>query len=390
MGSRVKIVHIINELNTGGAEMMLYKLLSGLDKTRYNPAVISLMDIGPVGDEIKKLGVEIMCLNMKPGTPDPAKVLHLSRILRNIKPDIIQTWLWHSDLLGAIASKMTGRTVPIIWGIRITDLEHQHIKLSSSIVAQACARLSKSAWGPTKIVCCSNVAMHDHIRKGYDSGKMLIINNGFDVTLFKPNRDAGNIIRREFGIPEKKILIGMAARFHPQKDHLNFIDAAGLLSKKYPDTFFLLCGDNVVWNNSKLTSRIEKAGLKNNFRLLGLRKDMPRVLASLDIGALSSCGGEAFPNVLGETMSCGVPCVATDIGDSSMIVSDTGVIVPPNNPDALAAGWSKLIELGDIKRQKLGAAARERVINNYSLELAVERYEKLYNDIITGNKSKNS
>src|SRR6185503_9929721 len=130
-------------------------------------------------------------------------------------------------------------------------------------------------------------------------------------------------------------LIGLVGRFDPQKDHRNFIAAAAILHRSCPDVHFLLCGDNVTWENAKLRGWIEETGLRKQYRLVGRRQDMARLTAALDIGTSSSSYGEGFPNVIGEAMSCGVPCVVTDIGDSALIVGQTGRVVPAQNPEAL-------------------------------------------------------
>jgi glycosyltransferase involved in cell wall biosynthesis len=382
MPNKVKIIHIINELNTGGAEMMLYNLLKQTDRERFDPAVISLMDIGPIGDKIRGLDIDIESFGMVPGKLEPAKVLRLSKSLKSKQPRIIQTWLWHSDLFGTLASRIAGLKVPVVWGLHITELEPRHVKKTSIMAADTCAKLSKSAWAPSKIICCSKVTMEFHIKKGYDPEKMQVINNGIDTLLYKPDTEARDAVRNELGIPNTSVLIGMAARFHPQKDHLNFVSAASILTKNTPDVHFLLCGNNIDWSNDSLVSLINDAGIRDNVHLIGLRNDMPRVHASLDIGTLSSYGGEAFPLVICEVMSCGVPCVVTDVGDSSFILEDTGVVVPHSDPQALADGWQKLVEIGAEKRIGLGSSARNRIISDFSLPVIANKYENLYDEVL--------
>ena len=211
---------------------------------------------------------------------------------------------------------------------------------------------------------------------------MMVIPNGFDLAAFKPDAKARTAVREELGISQEALLIGLVGRFDPQKDHRNFVAAAARLRAYCPQVHFLLCGDGVNWNNAELTGWIGEAGLRQQFHLLGRREDMPRLTAALDISSTSSSYGEGFPNVIGEAMACGVACAITDVGDSAFIVGETGLVVPPRDPEALAHAWKKLIEMGPEGRQKLGETARKRILENFSLPDIVARYEALYKEVV--------
>lgn len=370
----MKILHIITGLNTGGAEMMLYKLVSRMNRNKFDIQVILLTDIGPIGKKIEDLGIPVSALGMKRGIPNPQMVFKLARWLKKYRPDIIQTWMYHSDLIGGLAAKMSGN-IPVVWGIHHSNLDPKGNKRTTIWTAKVCARFSR--WLPVKIVCCSEASKRVHTALGYAAEKMVVIPNGFDLNLFKPDLEEGTLVRQELGIPEDTIIIGMVGRFDPQKDHLNFIKAAALLQKEIPDVQFLLCGDDIIWENHKLSKWIEDAGLSNNFHLLGRRDDIPQIMTALNI-ASSSSYGEGFPNVVGEAMACGVPCVVTDVGDSALIVGDTGIVVPPKDSNDLALAWKELIEIGKDRRQRLGDNARRRIREKFSLPSVVERYEELY------------
>lgn len=373
-----KILHIITDLNTGGAEMMLYKLLSGMDREAVEVEVISLLDIGSIGRKIQGLGVQVRALGMRRGGPDPLGILRLARRLRKDPPCCIQTWMYHSDLIGGLAAKLAGG-IPVIWGIRHSNLDPQSTKRTTLWTAKACARLSR--WLPVKIVCCSEASLQAHTELGYTEDRMVVIPNGFDLAAFRPDPKARLAVRRELGIPAEAQLIGLVGRFHPQKDHHNFICAAGYLHACLPDVHFLLCGDGVAWENPDLAEWIKEAGLISWFHLLGRREDIPHLSASLDI-ATSSSTSEGFPNVIGEAMACGVPCVVTDVGDSALIVGETGRVVPPGNPRALAEGWRELLEIVPEGRNQLGVAARRRIEGQYNLSSIVDRYLGLYEEVI--------
>ncbi len=230
---------------------------------------------------------------------------------------------------------------------------------------------------PVRIVCCGEAAKQGHARLGYDINKMQVIPNGFDMELFMPDPQARRSVRYELGLPPETVLLGMVGRFHPDKDHLSFIQAAKRLHARQQEVHFVLCGHDVTWQNPQLRDWIETAGLQGHCHLLSRRDDVPRLTAAFDIATLSS-SGEGFPNVVGEAMACAVPCVVTDVGDAAFMVGETGSIVPPHHPQALADAWAKMVELGDEQRRAHGHVARMRVQQLFSLPSIVTRYEQLY------------
>jgi glycosyltransferase involved in cell wall biosynthesis len=212
---------------------------------------------------------------------------------------------------------------------------------------------------------------------------MVIIPNAFDLENFRPDPPARQSVRQELGLSPEAPLIGLINRFHPMKDHNNFIQAATLLLKSLPEAHFLLCGGGVTWENSELVGWIKAGNLQERCHLLGHRDDIPRLMAALDIVSLSSSGGEGFPNVIGEAMACGSPCVVTDVGDAALIVGETGVVVPKKDPQALAAGWHKLLlDLTREERVQLGLAARRRVTEQYSLNMITQQYQRVYASMV--------
>lgn len=210
-----------------------------------------------------------------------------------------------------------------------------------------------------------------------------MIPNGFDLDAFRPDPESRLAVRRQLEIPEDSLLIGLVARFHPQKDHHNFVQAAGLLHRAMPQVHFLLCGEGITWENPVLGEWIDDAGVESWCHLLGRREDMPKLTAALDI-ASSSSFGESFPNVVGEAMACGVPCVVTDVGDCAILVGKTGIVVPPNDAGALASAWHQLLEMSHEERRRLGQLARQRIKNKFDLNLVVSRYEDLYKSLALG------
>jgi glycosyltransferase involved in cell wall biosynthesis len=210
---------------------------------------------------------------------------------------------------------------------------------------------------------------------------MVVIPNGLDMSVFRPDSVSRVSVRNELKIPDHALIIGMVGRFHPQKDHRNLIQAGGLLGRYGMDVHFLLCGDGMTWDNARLASLFQGLNIRERCHLLGPRNDMPRLTAAFDIACLSSSFGEGFPNVIGEAMSCEVPCIVTDVGDSALIVGQTGRVVPPRNPQALSDGLRELVELGQEGRSRLGVAARKRIKEYFALPEIVTRYQNLYQEL---------
>lgn len=362
---------------------MLYKLLSHATEGHFAWEVVSLTDRGQMGDSIEALGVPLHTINMRRGVPSPTGLMRLAGLLRARQPSLIQTWMYHADLLGGLIGKLTS-TAPIVWNLRASNLFWETDK-NTFAVLKACAFVSAKI--PTKIISCSEDALHFHARLGYQQEKIIVIPNGFDLTVYNIDFAARDNVRRELGLAPETPLIGLVARFNPYKDQHNFIQAAALLKREMPTVQFVLCGNGISWDTQELAQWITAAGLRDSFHLLGRRADVSRLTAAFDIVASSSMG-EGFPNVLGEAMACGVPCVATNVGDSALIVGETGIIVPPKDPQALAAGWRKILTMSRAEREKLGLLARQRIEENFSLTAVVKRYENLYSELLASPPSK--
>lgn len=375
---KLRVTHVITDLSTGGAQMMLYRLLRAMDHSAFESMVISLTEVGPIGERIQALGIPVRALGMRRGVPSLGGVWQLVQWLRQDAPHLVQTWMYHADLMGGLAARWAG-AVPTIWGIHNSNLDTNICKRSTRITVRLCANLSPFL--AERIVCCSEISRRLHASSGYASDRMLLIPNGFDLTEFRPDQAARLSVREELGLTPNTLLIGLFGRFDPQKDHHNFIMAAEWFSKRVPDGHYLLCGDGVTWDNPVLADWINGRGLCERFHLLGVRQDMARLTAALDIASTASAYGEAFPLVVGEAMSCGVPCVVTEVGDSAFLVGDGGRVVPIRNPQALARAWLDLVHMEQSGRQCLGQRARCRIEAHFSLPVVVDRYQRLYKEL---------
>ncbi len=375
MTERQKIVHIISGLGPGGAEIMLLELVKQAANSAFDPFVVNLASVGGLVPEFEKAGVPVVTLGMRHGIPDPRLLYRLHRILKQQRPAVVQTWMYHGNLIGGIAAKIAG-SIPVAWGIHHTDLSPEYIKRSTLQVAKACVPLSRRL--PSAIVCVAETSRKVHSELGYAGDRMIVIPNGFDIERFRPNPAARIHLREELGLPAEKKLVGLLARFNPQKDHRNFVNAAAILAAKRSDTDFVLCGWDVTTENQQLMSWIDATGYASRFHVLGRRSDTPLIDAAMDVVALSSESGEAFPLVIGEAMASGVPCAVTDVGDSRLIVGDLGRVAPPRDPGALAEAIDALLSLDPDERERIGIACRRRIVENYSLAEIARRYDQLW------------
>ena len=373
---KIRVLHVITGLGSGGAEHMLLRLLSAMDRDRYDNHVVNLTDNDTLEPHFRALGVPVYGLDFRYRLGDVVQLSKLVRLMAKVQPDLVQTWMYHGDLIGGLASRLA-RVRPILWGIHHSNLDRNKNKWTTLWVARACARLSARI--PNKIIACSKTAADNHIRFGYTGERFVIIPNGFDLEAFKPDSAARGIVMRELGIPEDSLLIGMMARFDPQKDHTGFLRAAIAIAEKHPHAYFLLCGKNVDWNNEELRNIIGASPFQARFSLLGYRDDVARLYAALDIHVLCS-HGEAFPNVLGEAMACGVPCIAADVGDCRHIIGDTGLIYEAADHDALSHCMETMIS---SDRRQLGLMARRRIDTLFSIRSVAKTYESVYAAALT-------
>lgn len=371
----MKILHIINSLTFGGAQSVLVELLKNWDDHRDQQMVISLRKPGQLSEQIEALNIPIEHIDLEPSKFEPAKFLQLARIIKLYQPDLIQTWLYHADLIGSIAARSVS-SAPIIWGIHHTTEGSFSVKPSTYFIIRLLVLLSRVL--PSRIICCSHSAYKTHLHLGYSRNKMTTILNGINMDQFYPDASAKSLLRNELGLSIHTKLIGMFARFHPQKDHDTLIQAAVMLFKKRPDIHFVLAGEGIDTSNKHLQEKLSREGIQPNFHLLGTRGDMPYLNAAMNIVTLSSSHGEALPMTLCEAMSSGVPCVATNIGDIASLIGDSGVIVEPNNPQALADGWQAILELPPMKYNALSLQARLRILEFYNLTKMVNEYKFVY------------
>ncbi len=370
-----RIMHVITALETGGAEMMLLKLLSS-SNGRHSQAVVSLTDEGTAGARIAALGVPIHSLGLRKTAPSPLRALAIRRLIRQFRPQLIQGWMYHGNLMASIAARWEHNHVPVIWGIHQSLYGLSTERWLTAVVIRVDALISRQA---TRIIYVSATSKKQHEAFGYDASKGVVIPNGLDCQMFAPDGEARLQVRSELGVEQDTILVGLVARYHPMKDHAGFLRAAALVARTHPSARFALIGRHIK-EQPALRALVARLRLQDHVLLLGERPDMPRLTPALDIACSASAWGESFSLATGEAMACGVPCVVTDVGDSAYIIGDTGLCVPPKNPEALAQAILQLISAGPERRRQLGAAARCRIQDKFSLPAIVHQYEDLYRE----------
>ncbi|RDY27393.1 glycosyltransferase [Romboutsia weinsteinii] len=366
-----KIIHIITGLDNGGAEMMLYKLLSNIEKGKYDIEVVSMTDEGFFGSKIKDLGIKVHTLDMKKGIPTISGIKKAVNIVKDA--DVVQTWMYHSDLLGLIVCKIAG-IKKLIWGIHHSNLDKDKNKKLVLLVAKVNSMLSKYTY---KITSCSTYATKVHIDFGYDESKFVNIPNGFDLDMYYNREGSRESVCRELNIDSNKKIVCHVARWDILKDYKTLTTSLGIVSKELKDVEFILCGGSIDNNNIELKDLLKQNNISKNTHLLGIRSDIPKIMSAADIFVLSS-SGEAFPNVIGEAMACETPCVVTDVGDCKYIVDQYGTAVEKQNPTELANGIINMLKLGDNELINLGIKSRERVIDNFEISKVVNMFENLY------------
>lgn len=372
------VLHVITGLSRGGAETALHRLVHGLSRdSGFTHSVISLT----AGNQFdfESLGVPVRSVGMRRGLPTPAALWRLRRMFSELKPDLVQGWMYHGNIAATLATK-SDSAVPVVWNIRHSLHDMAGEKPLTRVLIRTGAALARrqAVW---RIVYCSDASRLQHEAIGYPAAKSVYIPNGFDVSRFRPAPEVRQRVRSDLGVQGDAVVICNAARFHPIKNHVGLIGAFSSVAARHPRAMLLLAGPGVSAENQTLVAAIRRGGQQARVILLGERNDIPDLLAAADIVALGS-RSEGFPNVLGEAMACGVPCVTTDVGDAASMVGDTGFVAPANDEAGLAEALDRALVLSDGERRSLGARARSRIASLFDVVEVTGRYANLYREAI--------
>ena len=368
----MRIIHIITGLGDGGAENALFKICKYDNLNKH--IVISLKKPSKYFFLLKKLKIKVYSLNFR--FYSFHKFFFLVKLIRILKPDLVQTWLVHADFLGSIASRLAG-IKKILWNVRYSNLEIGKAKLSTIFIIKILSIMSHFV--PKVIVIVSKKAKKIYENLGYNKKLFKFIPNGYDLKVLRIDKTQKKNLKKKFKISNKIPLIGKVARYDPQKNHFNLLKALSIIKSKNINFFCVLVGSNISYNNIELISEIQKLKLFNNIKLLGQENKISTIMSGLDLHVLSSSYGEGFPNVVAESMACGTPNIVTDIGDSKLIVGKTGWVVPPKNPAKLSKAIENGInEINKLNWNKRCKNARSIIKKYYSISKMLSLYNKVW------------
>jgi len=342
----------------------------------FSHVVVSLTAEGVVGAHLSRQGVAVRALGMGGPWSLVAGCAKLARLILRERPDVVQCWMYHSDLIGGVVARACGVS-KVVWGVRTTDLPRSG-SIKTKAVRVVCALLS--GWVPSRIVYAADASRKLHEELGYSAPKSLVIPNGFEVDALRAARKSRAVVRRELHILDGEVVIGFVGRFHDDKGPDVFLRAASLVRASHHRVRFIMVGRGMVETNQILMNWISELGLTGAVLLLGERSDVPSFLAAMDVFCLPS-RTEGFPNAVGEAMGVGLCCVVTDVGDAGRLVDGMGIVVPPENPTALGAGLIEVSLMSDGERTAIGRRAQARIEENFSMEAVAGLYSDLYASI---------
>ena len=367
---RIKILHVITGLKRSGAENVLLRLTKNLNS--FDQTVVSLSAEMPedLTHEFRRAGIDVFHLGMDPNRPITwLKCIRLFKIIRKTKPDIMQTWMYHADVIGGLIGKLAG-VKTILWNIRNGTLPKNS---TIQLIGRLASKLS--SWVPTAIISCSKNAITYHGSLGYDHSKFKYIPNGIDCDVFRIDSGAHTYFKEKHALSVKTTCVGLVARWHAQKDIPTFLAACHLVAQQQKDVRFVMIGHGLDDQNAELMSIIQSfCGLSERMLLLGAQSDVSSVMNGLDVLCMTSSFGEGFPNVIGEAMACGVNCVATDVGDAAEIIGNMGCVAPIGDVQGVADGIIKLLHDPKDSNQ-----LRKYILENYSLQKMTDNYAAFYN-----------
>ncbi len=372
------ILHIIGDLNVGGAERSMLKILSDLNNRKFKHRIITLFELGFLAKDFKNVGIEVETLNI-PKSFSLFKaiisILKLVKKIKSIKPVAIHTWLYHSNNLINMLS-LFFRNTPVINSIRHGNPNKGSFKTRiSAIFGAFISRISNN----TQVYCSKN-SLISHLSYNYPNEKSVVINNGFIVPDIDKRQSKANI-RAKYNIPNDYKIIINVGRYSPEKDYLTLLEAMKLAFDKYSNVVLILCGKGLDDTNQEIIDIADKLSIRKHIRLLGNKSNIEKLMAGADF-LVSSSYSEAFPNVIVEAMSVGTPCISTNAGESANIIGNTGLVVPVRDVLELSKAIIKFLNIDDENIISMGIKAKERIAQNYSLKKCLNKYEKLYESII--------
>lgn len=375
----IRILFLLNSLHQGGAERQLVTLLEELDKSRFQPIVVTYYPDGKWEESVQAMeGVHYFCLNLANRFDLPGMLFRLAKIISITDPAIVYGLLGDACLLALLHGRALGHR-KVIWGLRATNMDFSQYSLSSGWIYRLNAYLSKQV---DRIIANSWTGSKYHAGQGYARDRIVVICNGIDTEHFRPQPEKGADLRLTWGVGHEIPLIGRVGRLDPMKDYPTFLKAAAILTGWRPDVRFVIVGGGTDQMLNDLKALSGSLGLGERVLWLGPREDLPAIYSACVFTSSSSSFGEGFPNVVAESLTCEVPCVATDVGDSARIVGPGGIIVPAENPAALAKAWEQILSLPQEKRRQMEQEGRKHIVRNFSTQKMVNATEKVFLDAV--------
>lgn len=373
--SPLRVLHVTSGLGVGGAEIMLYRLvqsLHGRDGQRH--AVVTLTD--NCSFNFASLGVPVRAIDLR-RIGNPIRGLRtLREEIDQYRPDVVQAWMYHGNIAATLACP---KHLPVLWGIHHSLHDLRSEKIATRLLVQA-GRWFGQRRNVRKLIYVSEKSEQHHTVLGYPKDKALVIPNGFDCLHFSPNPALRASMRQALGLTNEQHVIGSFGRYHSVKDHPLLLKGFAAVAEAFPMAKLVLAGSGIDDSNSELMGLIRALKLEGRVLMLGRRSDMAALFNALDMYVLSS-KSESFPNVLGEASACGVPCITTDVGDASRIVSDFGRVVPPGDLSELIAALHAMLSLPNDERIRIGLGGRQHIVDNFGLSMVADIYTKLYDDV---------
>ena len=378
---QVRVAHVIPDLAIGGAETALVRLLETLDRAHFASLVVTLRDGGALVARAESAGARVVSLGMRTRLPSPLTLCRLRAALRDFAPDVVQGWMYHGNLAAWTGTRLVRPRPALAWNIRQSLASLARERPFNRLVIRANARLSHDA---DAIANNSRASATQHAALGFDPRRVEIVANGFDTGHFRPDPAARAAVRARLGLAPDALVAGLVARVVPVKRHDLFLEAVARVRRSGLDVHAVVAGPGATADDPTLAGLVARAGMAGNAHLLGRCDDVAGLLASLDVVVSASGWAEGFPNVVGEAMACGVPCVVTDTGDCAALVGDAGVVAPPGDAGALAAALEELLRRTPDERRRMGERARARILADYTLERCTARYAALYSALASG------
>lgn len=375
----MKILLFIRSLEVGGSQRQLALLASGLAQRGHDIAVVVLYGGHAFEDMLTRAGVRVVALN-KTGRWDVAgPLVRLWRLFLAEKADALYGFLPTQTTLAALLLWPRSGT-RLVFGVRSAAVEFDDYDALSAWSYRLEALASRRA---DLIITNARAARADAVARGMPADRIAVIANGIDTAALCPDPAAGRAMRAAWGFKADDFVVGMVARLDPMKDHATFIAAAKEFAQRHADARFVCAGDGPAAFRHGLEATADAHGLGQRILWAGEVRDLRAVYNACDVATLSSAFGEAFPNVIGEAMACGIPVVATDVGDVGLVVGECGEVVPPQRPDLLSDAWTRM-RTRLSENPALRAEARARIMRHYDVNTMVDNSEKVLSALCAG------